>query len=112
MSRDSDHYFTIARWRVKLKKLNPEQKTQKRFNYARLEDSETNRAFKLELRNRFDALTECEDPENLWQKFRTSIKEFGENLLTNERRDTKKDWISDQTWQLIQEINSLKGKME
>ena len=109
---DSDHYLTIARWRVKLKKSNPQQKTKKRFNHARLKDSETKRAFKLELRNRFDALTECEDPEKLWQKFRTSIKEFGENQLTNERRDSKKDWISDQTWQLIQERNSLKGKME
>ena len=72
------------------------------------------KAFKLELRNRFSALdnTDTADHDNIQEKWNTIMKAYAKAVVNTVRYRTKenKDWLTSETWKHIEEIKKHKAK--
>ena len=70
-------------------------KRQQKFNVNLLKSENTKRESSLELRNRFEALTDMdsEDVERHWEKLKVSYIETCQTVLGTKKRDHK-EWIS------------------
>ena len=73
----------------------------------KLKQRETLETFKLELRNRYQALMENEDTEELsiedhWKDIKDSFIETGNEVLRPKRKN-KEAWILVRSWELIDE---------
>jgi len=54
-------------------------------------------------------LERCESVEEKWERIKTTLEQVCKNILG--REDTRKDWISDSTWQMIERRKQVKGKL-
>ena len=88
----------------------------KRYDIRRLEEEmKTQELFKLELANRFQTLTDMERVENetieeKWRTIPTTFTETSEKVLGYKEK-SKKDWITQQTWEKIRERKRIKDEM-
>jgi len=76
----SDHKVLMATPTVKLRQTKKGQDRTRRIDAAKLKVSETKAAFKLKLRNRFQALKE-ESVEPDLSSFHRTVREAGEKIL-------------------------------
>ena len=53
---NSDHYLVTAKIKLKLRKVKPQGQRRRQLDISKLKWPQTNKAFTLELRNRFGAL--------------------------------------------------------
>jgi len=79
------------------------------------EEKKTQELFKLELANRFQTLTdmdgvEIETIEEKWRKIGTTFIETSEKVLGYKEK-SKKDWMTQQTWEKIRERKRIKDEM-
>jgi hypothetical protein len=107
---DSDHHLVVASFQIKIianKKKHDVMR--KRLDVKKLENSQLKQEYKMELRNRFEALnhSDDEDVEEIWSKIKGIYVETGENIL-GFREIQKKDWMSEETWTKIQERKNIK----
>ena len=86
----SDHVLVVATVSLKLRKTKRGEERQQRFDTAKLKNSNTEKAFKLELKNRFHVLQE-EQELNI-DNFNQVLTETGKSLL-GYRKTRKEDWI-------------------
>lgn len=88
---------------------------------GRLRTPKIKNAFVLKLKNRFQALTSLEDEDvhtqleeravnNMWEHIKTTYSETGKACLGTTKQK-RKDWITPDTWQAIENRRELKKKV-
>ena len=110
----SDHHLVVAKFKMKIQ-ANSQRTRQlrKRYDISKLkEDMKARELFKIELKNRFQILTDMVNIENksveeTWRKTRTTFVETNENVLGFKERN-KKDWMTQQIWEKIRERKNVK----
>ena len=112
----SDHHL-VAKFKVKIQAYSQRtRQLRKRYDISKLkEDMKARELFKIELKNRFQILTDMVNIENksveeTWRKTRTTFVETNENVLGFKERN-KKDWMVQQTWEKIREWKNVKEEM-
>ncbi|XP_051807750.1 craniofacial development protein 2-like [Acanthochromis polyacanthus] len=102
----SDHHLVIAKLRVRLAVRKRQKNPRVKFDIRKLKRPETKQDFQIALHNRFEAL-QSEDAETTVQRSWTSLRDATvgtcEEVLGN-----RKPWISDETWQKVEERKKLK----
>ena len=112
---NSDHFLVTAKIRLKLKKANhTTSEKPRKFDVSKLKRPETKEEFKLELRNRFDLLSNLtEEDDNIVETKWTTIKkvytEAAKEILGYQKKQDK-DWIQKETLDKIGERKELKKK--
>ncbi|XP_026047154.1 craniofacial development protein 2-like [Astatotilapia calliptera] len=102
---DSDHYLLIAKCKLHLKRLQPRLQRPSPFNIQRLKDANTAAEFQLELRNHFQLLAaegnNNKNPDTLWDELKEAVVGAAESKIGRRRGGFKERWISDRSWELI-----------
>ena len=115
----SDHHLIIGKINLKLRKT-VKKKTNKRniYDTDKLEQPEIQKKFRIELRNRFRVLenlhqSETDPVESLeqeWKQIKTIYNDTSSTILGYKNHE-RKQWISDSTWNSIQERKDIKKKL-
>ena len=100
--------LVVASVSLKLRKTKRGEERQQRFDTAKLKNSNTEKAFKLELKNRFHVLQE-EQEMNI-DSFNQVLTETSKSLL-GYRKKRKEEWIKTDTWKTIEERKETKKKI-
>ena len=79
---------------------------------ARLKDPQTSRIYELELSNRFTVLQEDLSIEEKWEHFSTTVKASGETVVGCRSGTNRECWISDRTWNLIDDRKEAKKRKD
>lgn len=109
---DSDHNLVVAEIKIKLegKRLT----TKKRYNTEKLKQPEVKERCQIKIQNKYEALIgledEQQDTETEWNFFKKAINEVAEEEL-GYRKTEKKKWITIETEQMIEEVNTEKNKL-
>ena len=111
----SDHYLVTARVKLKLHKVVPESQRRKQLDVTRLACPVTKQEFVLELRNRFNALTDTSeetdhDATYKWDTIKKTYVEVATKVLGHKKKNHK-EWLTPETWKKIEERKQLKIKM-
>ena len=114
----SDHLLAIANIRLKLRRTDQRHADHRRLDVNKLKDPDVNRSFTIQIRNRFQALSdqenntqqEMEDTNHLWNQVKSTYQEAGRTILGH-RNERHKDWISQEAWQKIEERKDIKKKV-
>jgi hypothetical protein len=92
----SDHHLVVAKFRMKIQaNKQRERQLRKRYDTSKLkDDKKVQELFKIELKNRFQLLTDMENVENetieeKWRKIRTAFSETSENVLGFKEKNKK-----------------------
>ena len=107
----SDHNLVLCKLRLKLKRTKKEA-TLRLFNSMKLRNSSTRDAFSMELANRFNLLSEIpvDDLNEHCNKVRDTFISTSQ-LTLGFKEVSRKPWISDDTWTLIEERKALKQRI-
>ena len=114
----SDHLLVIVNIRLKLRRTDQRHADHRRLDVNKLKDPDVKRSFIIQIRNRFQALSdqenntqqEMEDTNHLWNQVKTTYQEAGRTILGH-RNERHKDWISQEAWQKIEERKDIKKKV-
>ena len=93
---------------LKLRKTKRGEERQQRFDTAKLKNSNTEKAFKLELKNRFHVPQEEQEMNN--DSFNQVVTETSKSLL-GYRKNRKEEWIKTETWKTIDKRKETKNKI-
>ena len=93
-------------------KRSVKKKTARPYAVARLKDPQTSRRYELELSNRFTVLQEDLSIEEKWELFSTSVKASAETVIGRRRGTNRQRWISDRTWNLIDDRKEAKKRKD
>ncbi len=110
---NSDHYLVAATIKLKLKKVSSQGQRRKQLDITKLRCPDTNAAFVLELKNRFGALSdEVEDQNvsNKWDTIKNTYCETAKKVLGYKKKRNK-EWLTPRTWQKIDERKKLKERL-
>ena len=111
----SDHNLIICSVKLSLKAV-PKigESLRKVYCIDKLKDRQIKQEFSLKLKNRFSILEDTTDEEHevesTWKIIKDNYNKTAEEVLGYRNRD-RKDWISDQTWQKIEDRKKIKAKM-
>jgi len=86
---------------------------QRRFNTARLSDMEVRERVTVTLKNKFAALAEVDEDEDvdiMWQHRKRIFADACREVLEY-RKTTRREWISDDPWKGIEATRKLKQKL-
>ena len=100
--------LVVAPVSLKLRKTKRGEERQQRFDTAKLKNSNTEKAFKLELKNRFHILQEKQEM-NI-DSFNQVLTETSKSLQ-GYRKKRKEEWIKTHTWKTIDERKETKKKI-
>ena len=105
----SDHHLLLGEMKLKLKKAN-KNSTEQLFDSQRLRNPNVKDQFAVELRNRYDIMKAI-PVDDLSEQLYKIQEAFVETSKTTpgHRKKERKDWISDDTWNLIE---GKKGKKQ
>ena len=110
---NSDHFLVLGKFRLKLKKSTAEDKRNKVFDVTKLKDPLVKQEFKLNLQNRFQnlqVLDETETVESCWNNIKECYQKSAEEVIGFKKKE-RKEWISDDTWNLIEERKTMREKV-
>ena len=131
---ESDHNLVVGTVKLKLASVGKKQEKRRRYNYQKLMQKEVKQKFTIELKNRFSCLQveesevdnslqveeseadSSEGPtvntrlEQQWKTFKDSYNETAKKVL-GFQRGSNKPWISDDSWDRIDERKEVKKKM-
>ena len=103
----SDHELLIAKFRLKLKKL---EKTTRPFRY---DLNQIPYGYTMEVRNRFKGLDLIDRvPDELWTKVHDIVQETGTKTIAKKKKCKKAKWLSGEALQMAVERREVKGKGE
>ena len=94
----SDHMLVMATLSLKLRRARKREERQLRFDVGKLRNPDVKKTFKLEVKNRFSILQD--EQELKIDSFNQALTEASKKIL-GYRRKTNKDWISLDTWGII-----------
>lgn len=114
----SDHHLVTAVLRIKLKKTGSRKIARKQFDVGKLNDTKVRGYFVLQLKNRFQALADMldhtepksDDINTMWEQTKTTYVKTSEACLGYKHKE-KKEWLSDDTWQTVENRRALKKKV-
>ena len=109
----SDHYLEETRLKLKLKRNPWEMKGRTRLDTQKLADEEMLIKYNIEVRNRFQALTELdeENADHMNNRMESIYVGAAKDVLSIAKR-TSKPWMRDGTWKKVEERRQLKLKLE
>ncbi|KAI8797495.1 fibrillin-1 [Biomphalaria glabrata] len=99
---------------MKLASNKTERNKRKRFDLDKLHNTQIKKEFQLSLQNRFAVLQLDEAKQSVdksWQNFKEIITETSNEVLSLNPKK-KKQWISDETWKLIEERKCAKQALK
>ena len=103
----SDHEPLVARFRLKLKKV---EKTTRPFRY---ELNQIPYDYTVEVRNRFKELDMIDTvPDELWMEVRDIVQETGNKTISMEKKCKKAKWLSGGALQIAVKRRKVKRKGE
>ena len=102
-------YMLAGKLYLKLKRMSAKQ-AECPLAVENLRDAETEEKFKLKLRNQFEALEHSQDVEVEWDRMRNCVNETAEEVIGKRRGTRKEQWITQDTWKLIDERKEAKCK--
>ena len=111
---NSDHYLVATSIKLKLRK-NITQSRSKRFDILKLKTPQVKKDFILEVKNRFNILSENEadEPdesvERKWEHIKNTYVGAAEKVL-GFKNNKNKPWITATTWSKIEERKNIKEK--
>jgi len=106
----SDHHLVVAKLKMRLSARKKQQNSRVKFDVAKLRTPEIREAFQLALHNRFQALETEEEVEQNWTGMKEAIIGASEEVLGRPPAN-RKEWITDATWQKVEERKRLKQKV-
>ena len=103
----SDHELLIAKFRLKLKKV---EKTTKPFRY---DLNQVPYDYTVEVRNKIKGLDLIDRvPEELWTEVRDFVQETGIKTIPKKKKCKKAEWLSEEVLQIVEKRREAKGKGE
>ena len=105
---NSDHYLLSSKLKLKLKSLPKERNPREKYNTNALKQQAQLNSFKLELKNRFEALSppsEEKTVEENWNILKTTFNETSKDCLGHKKRE-QQPWITEET------VNMMNGRRE
>ena len=108
----TDHCPVIASLALKMRRNNNNTHSQHlRYNIRKLNDPEIESQYSVEVQNRFSLLSNEEASD--WDTFRNAVTGAASTCLGHDVQP-KKEWITDSSWQLIEEkrVARLQGRAE
>ena len=113
----SDHHLVVANTKLKLKKSSTHVNVKRQFDVGKLQEPKIQQEFKLEIKNRFQLLENLitEDIDTIpvndeWQQIHKIYTDASEKVL-GFKRQVHKDWITPETWKLIDERKVVNNKI-
>ena len=79
------------------------------FNERKLQSEEIRRKYNVEVKNRFEALGDIEDPQEEHDKILETYREAEKKVIGRSKKQSK-PWIRDKTWEKIKEKKEAKLK--
>jgi len=109
----SDHFLVTATFRLKLRSTGQNSAFIQCPDVAKLKDSQYRKAFVLQLKNRFQALQECDSDEvnELWGNIKLAYSEASRTVLGTRKKRERKEWISNDTWKTIETRRKVKARL-
>ena len=106
----SDHHLLTGLMRIKLSTHRKREPTApKRFDIAKLKDSVTTQNFTQNVREIVSSNRQAdEDISQKWRTVSNAMQKAGERTI-GFRNNERKEWISDDTWKIIEERKYWKG---
>ncbi|XP_022838074.1 uncharacterized protein LOC111365110 [Spodoptera litura] len=112
---DSDHHLVVAEIRLKIAVAHAYRgpgRVGRRFEVSKLHDPGTRKSFQLELRNRFATLEAAVDSlDEEWNRIKVAYTETSSNVLGHKTTHSREDWMSQRTWDLIEDRRKLHLKL-
>ena len=103
----SDHELLIAKFRLKLKKV---EKTTRPFRYDR---NQIPYDYTVEVRNRFEGLDLTDRmPDELWTEVCDTVQEIGIKTIPRKKKCKKAKWLSEEALQIAVKGREVKSKGE
>ena len=107
----SDHRVVTANFKIRFRTFKQKASSRKKYHWIRLQNPETLRHYQLELRNRFDLLTdEVEDPDVIHKNTVNIIGLSAQTAVGNPPKRSPKKWVSDATLALITRRDNAKKR--
>ena len=104
---DSDHQLLIAKFRLRLKKV------EKTIRPPRYDLKQIPYDYTVEVRNRFKGLYLIDRvPEELWMEVRDIVQEIGIKTIPIEKKCRKVKWLSEEVLQVAVKRRESKSKGE
>lgn len=104
----SDHHLVIATIRIKIAAIKKNTQTsQKRYNVDKLKDSTVANSFTLELKT---SLRNSNNRNRCWEETKKILTQAADNHL-GYKNNSRKEWISDETWRLVLERKEAKSSI-
>ena len=82
----SDHYLVRTRVRLKLARARGKMKARVRFDVCKLQSEEIRRRYNVEVKNKFEALGDIEDPEEEHDKILVAYRDAAEKVIGRSRK--------------------------
>ncbi len=107
----SDHFLVIAKLKLKLRRKQTIG-VEKQFNVDKLKDEDCSSKFTVELQNRYAILGQIpvDDIDKAWEQVKDTYQQCAEATL-GYRSKKKKDWMTETTWNKVQERKRLRNKL-
>lgn len=114
-----DHHLVLAVLKVKLRKTWSKKTGRQQFDVEKLHDPMVKGSFMLQLRNRFQALADMDyhtepnanDINTVWEQTKIAYVKTSEACLGFKQK-TKKEWMTEDTWQIIEDRRKLKKQID
>jgi hypothetical protein len=97
---NTNHRFDAAQIYLHLKATKASQKPQKINIYSIQQDPALAKQYQVEISNRFEVLTQCDDSEGVWMVFKGNALAAATRVAGMKQR-TKKDWISNESLAIV-----------
>ena len=112
----TDHHLLIGQFQIKLMSFGKRKYlSRKIYDLNAFKDENRKKEFSIELKNRFELLQKENEGNNLeiediWNNTKTMFTETSEKIL-GYKNNQKKDWITNETWNKIEERKNIKNKL-
>ena len=109
---DSDHRIVSANFRIRFRKFKQTPSNRVKYDWNKvIENPEICQQYQLELKNRFDALSQVDDdPETMYKNIVEIIGETAQNVIGNPPKRGSKKWVSDATLTLVADRDNAKRR--
>ena len=109
---NSDHYLVKTNIKLRLQAHRNKRKVKPKLNVERLKDEETKKKYCAAVNNKMEEVrTDSEEVEEMWRHQKDAYINAAEEVL-GFRKWKSKPWISDRTWNLIDERKDIKTKAQ